>query len=167
MDGKFFATVLGRDEEEARWLDPPTKALGVHARHIMVEDSSKHGTNVAGNAAWGALGIKLVDVMIQKGQMSGAIIDTTAVRAFKWAIDEKEVSIINCSKVLPFGNEAVNDVLTRPGTRERGLFLATAVNTAISLRSQWRDARRAGERGRIVRSLRRSVGSCPIAVRDR
>ncbi|WP_434420362.1 S8 family serine peptidase [Nannocystis pusilla] len=129
VEGRFFGTPLPESVDAPRLdrEDQPTRA-GDGREHILVANPSKHGTNVASQAAWGTAKIKLVDTMVQKGQMAGSITPVTAARAFTWAIAQG-VSVVNCSKILPFNTDALHDVVR--GARDRVLFLATGGNDAF------------------------------------
>lgn len=126
VEGKFFGTPKPESVDAPRLdrEDQPTRA-GDGREHILVDNPSKHGTNVAAQAAWGTPKIKLVDVMVQKGQMAAEMTPATAVRAFTWAIDQ-DVSVVNCSKCMPFYSDELHEVVQ--GARDRVLFLATGGN---------------------------------------
>src|SRR5690606_32511159 len=107
--------VAGRYFDGDSAKDRNTKAGAGQAHHILDfrESPSMHGTNVSGQAAWGSTKIKLVDIMVQRGQEMGSSgVDAAAAaaaRAFTWARDDGRVSVVNCSKVIPFRKAATND----------------------------------------------------------
>jgi hypothetical protein len=123
--GKYFDAVVG----EAN--DRDTKPGGNHANHVLDESPSMHGTNVAGQAMWGTPNIKLVDVMVQRGQETGMMTDATAARAFRWAA-EQGVRVVNCSKVMPFRGHDTHAVVSGDPVVQDILFLATGGNTRVS-----------------------------------
>ena len=117
VGGSFFSTDL---VEEGR---VPNE--GGLARLFSVAPS-KHGTNVAAQAAWGSARIKLLDVMVQKGQTLGDMNGALTQRAFEWA-GAQGAAVVNCSKVMYFNTTEGQAALERyPET----LFLATGGNTA-------------------------------------
>lgn len=130
--------VAGRYFDGDSAKDRNTKAGAGQAHHILDfrESPSMHGTNVSGQAAWGTKKIKLVDIMVQRGQEMGSSgVDAAAAaaaRAFTWARDDGQVSVVNCSKVIPFRKAATNDVVAHATTKSQVLFLATAGNSSFS-----------------------------------
>lgn len=108
--------------------DRPTKPDDTYPRHILLDEPSKHGTNVAGQVVWGTPKIKLVDIMVQKGQMAGDFPDSTAQRALTWGCAQN-VAVINCSKHSPWSQTETNRVVT---ANPNVLFLATGGNTGAS-----------------------------------
>lgn len=117
VGGRFFST----DALQER----PTAA---HDQHPAILDGSpsKHGTNVAAQAAWGSTKLQLVDVMVQKGQTMGDMNGALTKRAFEWA-GAQGVSVVNCSKVMSFNTDQASEALT---AYPEVLFLATGGNTS-------------------------------------
>jgi hypothetical protein len=129
--GKYFgapAPSSGPDPQLER-EDRPVKAEPPDTPHMVTANPSKHGTNVGAQAAFGSDKIKLLDVMVQKGQMAGAMNDETASRALKWAVDQG-AAVVNCSKLLPFQKTKTHEVVE--GAKDTTLFLASGGNKPFS-----------------------------------
>ncbi|KIG15573.1 hypothetical protein DB30_05447 [Enhygromyxa salina] len=117
VDGHFFST----DDTE----DRPTAAYDTFGP-ILDASPSKHGTNVAAQAAWGSTRIELIDVMVQRGQTMGDMNAALTKTAFEWA-GSRGAAIVNCSKVMHYNTDEAEQALTAyPNT----LFLATGGNTS-------------------------------------
>jgi hypothetical protein len=123
--GKYFDSPVGDAS------DRTTKPGGLNPRHILADSPSMHGTNVAGQAVWGTPKIKLLDVMVQRGQETGLITDVAATRALTWARDQG-ATVVNCSKVMPFSKVGTNAFVADAATVASTLFLATGGNTSTS-----------------------------------
>lgn len=126
VGGRYFSTDTRNDR--------PTAA---HDQHPAILDGSpsKHGTNVAAQAAWGSPKLQLVDVMVQKGQTMGDMNGELTKRAFEWA-GAQGVSVVNCSKVMSFNTAEASEALT---TYADVLFLATGGNTSACFPFHYRD----------------------------
>ncbi|MCY1070191.1 S8/S53 family peptidase [Nannocystis sp. RBIL2] len=121
-DGRYFDA-----GDEAN--DRPTRPCKGYPTHFVADNPSKHGTTVAGQAAWGSDRIALLDVMTKKGQTMGEMNDATGARSFRWAI-EQGADIVNCSAWMPFSMPETDKVVTR--AKHKVLFLATGGNTGFS-----------------------------------
>ncbi|PCC73652.1 Subtilase family protein [Nannocystis exedens] len=122
VDGRYFDA-----GDEAN--DRPTRPRKGYPTHFVADNPSKHGTTVAGQAAWGSGRIALLDVMTKKGQTMGEMNDATGARSFRWAI-EQGADIVNCSAWMPFSMPETDKVVTR--AKSKVLFLATGGNTGFS-----------------------------------
>ena len=122
--GRYFS---GAGEGE----DLPTRRGEAPAPTILERNPSKHGTTVAGQAAWGSPGIELVDVMVKCGQVADLMDDATSARALAWALTQ-EVTVVNCSAWMPFSAPATARVVSSALARRETLFLATAGNSAMT-----------------------------------
>ncbi|MGH1344062.1 MAG: S8 family serine peptidase [Nannocystales bacterium] len=141
VGAKYFHSIPnpGDDDNEE---DGDRDRVTVDDGDLLLDEPSKHGTNVAAQASYGSGDIKILDLMVQKGQTLGAITPAATARAFNWAADQG-VCVVNCSKILPFREDAVQAVVNHNNVRNQVLFLATGSNEQCSFPFFWNEIRNA------------------------
>ncbi len=141
VGAKYFHSIVNPNEDDDE-TDGDRDRVTDDDGDLLLDEPSKHGTNVAAQAAFGSEDIKILDMMVQKGQTMGGITPAATARAFQWAANQG-VCVVNCSKILPFRADAVHAVVNHNNVRNQVLFLATGSNEQCSFPFYWAETRTA------------------------